>query len=86
MNISLHVVYEGDIGRPLTAAKTQDRELIKLAAKTVIYEAFKRAKKISESDKFLGDVQKEEAERLRKVLGIMIPDLANEEFIDDRVD
>ena len=86
MNVSLHIVYESDVGRPLTAAKTNDRELIKLAAKTVIYEAFKRADTIRKSDKFLGDVQKEEAERLQRVLQILIPKLVNGEIIDDRLD
>ena len=86
MNISLHIVYESGLGKSLTAAKTYNHFLIKQAADTVISEAYERANLMSGADVFVGEMQKEEAERLRRVLGIMIPELANEEFIDDRLD
>lgn len=75
MNISLHIIYESEIGRSLTAAKIHDRNLIKETAKAAINDAFKRAKMIADQDAFLGDVQTEEAERLQRVLQIMIPEL-----------
>ena len=79
MNISLHIVYESDLEKSLTAAKTYNRPLIRQAADTVIDEAFERATLTSESDVFVGEVQKEEAKRLKRVLRIMIPELTNEE-------
>ena len=75
MNVSLHIVYDSTIGRPLTAAKTYDRSLIKETAKKAISTAFERAKMVADQDTFLGDVQREEAERLRRVLQIMVPEL-----------
>lgn len=77
MNISLHIVYESELGKSLTAAKTYNRSLLKQTADTVINEAFEKANLTSESDVFVGEVQKQEAERLRRVLRIMIPELAN---------
>jgi hypothetical protein len=75
MNISLHIVYETDRGRPLTTAKTGDRELIGLAAKKAIQEAFEKACSLEKVDSFLGKVQKEEAERLQKILCVMVPEM-----------
>ena len=75
MNVSLHLIYESGIGRPLTAAKIHDQELIKEAAKAAINDAFERAKMVAGEDAFLGDVQREEAERLQRVLQIMVPEL-----------
>ena len=78
MNASLHIVYESNAGRPLTAAKVRDQRLLVETAKTAIQEAFERAESVREMDEFLGHVQKEEAERLRKVLEIMVPELKQE--------
>jgi len=78
MNVSLHIIYEGDVGRPLTAAKTHHRDLIAQAANAAIQEARERAESIGEVDAFLGEVQREEVERLQRVLRTMIPELNNE--------
>jgi hypothetical protein len=75
MNVSLHLIYESEIGRPLTAAKVHDKNLIRQAARTAIKDAFERAKMVADQDTFLGDVQREEAERLQRVLQIMVPEL-----------
>lgn len=75
MNISLHIVYEPEHGRPLTTAQTGDRELIGLVAKKVVKEAFEKACSVGKVDSFLGKVQKEEAERLQKILCVMVPEL-----------
>ena len=75
MNVSLHIVYDSTIGRPLTAAKVHDQNLIKETAKAAINDAFERAKMVADQDAFLGDVQREEAERLQRVLKIMVPEL-----------
>src|SRR5436305_12215192 len=75
MKASLQIIYEGDYGRPLTAAKIEDRQLLVQAAQTAIAEAFRQAKAVADLDKFLGEVQQEEATRLAKVLGMLIPEL-----------
>jgi hypothetical protein len=75
MNVSLHIVYEGSTDRPLTAVRTKNRELIRQVAETTVQEAFERAQLSGESDVFVGAIQKEEAERLQRVLKAMIPEL-----------
>jgi hypothetical protein len=75
MGVSLHIVYEGNTGRPLTAAKVNNRELIKMAGIEAAKEAFDRASLIAESDELLGNMQKWEAERLKRVLQLLIPEL-----------
>ena len=75
MDVSLHIIYEGNVGRPLTAAKTHDRELLVQAANPTIQEAFERAELIGVVDEFVGNVRREEAERLQRVLKTMIPEL-----------
>jgi len=75
MKTSLCIVYEGDIGRPLTAATIEDRQLLVEAAKKAIAEAHERAKAVMPVDAFVGKVHREEANRLKKVLGMLIPEL-----------
>lgn len=75
MGVFLNIVYEGNAGRPLTAAKVTNRELLKLAGIEAVKEAFDRASMMAESDGLLGNMQKWEAERLKRVLQLLIPAL-----------
>jgi hypothetical protein len=75
MNVSLHLIYEGKGGHLLTAAEVHDPDLICLAAKRAIGEAKERAYQTGLIDEFAGSIQKEDAERLEKVLGLLIPEL-----------
>ena len=75
MKASLQIIYEGDYGRPLTAAKIEDRQLLVQAAQTAIAEAFQQAEVVADVDSFLGEVQHEDAARLARVLGMLIPEL-----------
>ena len=75
MKASLQIIYEGDYGRPLIAAKIEDRQLLVHAAQIAIAEAFSQAEAVADVDRFLGEVQQEEAARLAKVLGMLIPEL-----------
>ena len=75
MKASLQIIYEGDYGRPLTAAKIEDRQLLIQAAQAAIAEAFQQAEAIADVDSFLGQVQHEDATRLARVLGMLIPEL-----------
>ncbi len=51
MSVSLHVVYEGQGGRPLTAAKVYDRDLIRLAARKAVEEAIEDGRQGSPGDR-----------------------------------
>jgi hypothetical protein len=73
MNVSLHIVYESDVGSPLTVGKTNNPDLLIQTANTIATEAFERAELIRDSDEFLGEIQKEEAERLQRVLQTLLP-------------
>lgn len=75
MNVSLHLVYEGDLGRPLTAARVTDRALIVRAARTAVKESYQKANSVGRIDSFLGDVHLEETRRLEKVLKVLIPEM-----------
>ena len=71
----LAIVYEPERGRPFTVARVADRLLLVAVAQAAIAEAEGRASAIAEADEFLGTVQHEEAERIRRVLGILVPEL-----------
>jgi hypothetical protein len=74
-NPELAILYEPDRGRPLTVARVSDRNLLVAAAEAAIAEAEDRARALAEADEFLGAVQREEAARMRRVLGIFLPEL-----------
>ena len=71
----LAILYEPERGRPLTVARVGDRRLLIAVAQAAIAEADERALSLSEADEFLGAVQREEAERVRRVLTILVPEL-----------
>jgi hypothetical protein len=73
--ISIHLVYQSDLGRPLTAVRLDDPDLIIQVAKKAIDDAHKEASAISELDGFVGQVKKEEAIRLERVLKNLVPEL-----------
>jgi hypothetical protein len=75
MKASLQIIYEGDYGRPLTAATVLDRQLLVHAAEAAIAEAHRKADAVADVDDFLGTLQHEDAARLAKVLGMLIPEL-----------
>jgi hypothetical protein len=57
MGVSLHIVYEGNAGRPFTAAKVTNREILKMAGIQAVRDAFDRASMMTESDSLLGNMQ-----------------------------
>jgi hypothetical protein len=69
------ILYEPERGRPLTVARVSDRRLLVAAAEAAIAEADERALALGDADAFLGAVQREEAERVRRVLAILVPEL-----------
>jgi hypothetical protein len=75
MSAVVHLVYESNFGRPLTAAKITSRKVLLEVARTAIREAYERAEVVGEMDMFVGEVQWEEAARLERVLKKLIPEL-----------
>lgn len=75
MHASLQIVYEGDLNYPLTAATVEDRRLLVAVARAAIAEAYERAEAIAPLDAFVGEVHRDQAQRLEKVLGLLIPKL-----------
>lgn len=73
--IAIHLVYQTDLGRLLTAVRLDDPNLIIQVAKKAIDDAHKEAAAISELDGFVGQVKKEEAIRLERVLKNLLPEL-----------
>jgi hypothetical protein len=74
-NVTLLLVYESAGGRPLTVARVQDRRILLDAAHFAIMAADQRAEELAAADRVLGEVERAEAGRLRKVLTLLVPDL-----------
>src|SRR4051812_34144006 len=72
----LAILYEGSAGRPLTVARVADRSLLVAVAQAAICEANALANDLGETDAVLGAVQHEESERLRRVLGLLVPEVS----------
>jgi hypothetical protein len=74
-NAGLAILYEPEAGRPLTVARISDRRLLVAAAEAAIREARDHASALQDADEILGAVQQEEAERIRRVLGLLVPEV-----------
>ena len=74
MKMAVHLVYEG-AERPFTAARVEDQSVARLVARKALSEASARAQAMRELDPVLAGVQGEEVERLRRVLGLLLPKL-----------
>lgn len=74
-NVSLLLVYEPVGGRPLTVARVDDRAMLLDAAQLAILAAEKRAEDLAAADRVLGELERAEAGRLRKVLSLLVPGL-----------
>lgn len=75
MSVSLHIVYESRLGKRLTVVTTCDKDLIIEAAKRAIEEAYESADAMFAFDDIVAQAQKEEAERLKRILILLIPEL-----------
>jgi hypothetical protein len=72
-NIALLLVYETPGGSPLTVARVADARLIGEVARAAVGAVELRAEALSEADSILGEFERAEAGRLRKVLSLLIP-------------
>ena len=73
--VALHIVYQDDVGKAISAVKISDRVLLIEAAKKAIKEARERGKSLTKTNPLIGKFQREEAERLEKFLVVLIPEL-----------
>lgn len=73
--ISVHLVYHSDIGRPLTACRVNDSDLVLEVARRAIKRARIEASAVGSIDPFVGQVKEMEALRLEEVLKTLLPEL-----------
>jgi hypothetical protein len=74
-SVSVLLVYEPDGLKPLVVARLDRRSLLVEFAKAAISEAQARAMLVVGADRVLGDLQREEANRLLRVLSRLLPEL-----------
>ena len=72
-NIAVLLVYETPGGSPLTVARVADARLIGEVARAAVGAVELQADALSEADSMLGELERAEASRLRKVLSLLIP-------------
>jgi hypothetical protein len=70
--IRLAILYERDGAMPLSIAKIRNRQLLLAAARAAIREAEQTACDLASRDAVLGDIQMEEANKLRRVLAPLL--------------
>jgi len=73
MNVMLAILYAPEGQRPLSIARVYDRSLLSAAAEKAIHEAELAATELLEDDPTLGSLQLEEVNKLRRVLGLLLP-------------
>jgi hypothetical protein len=74
--VTLAIVYEPENGTALRVAQVRDELLLLEAARIAIEEAETGAATIAQHDSTLGRIQTAEAEKLRDVLGLLLPELS----------
>jgi hypothetical protein len=73
--VTLAIVYEEKNGAALRVAQIRNEMLLHEAARLAIEEAESGAVALFEQDRTLGSIQKAEAEKLREVLLLLLPNL-----------
>lgn len=75
--VALLLLYEPTTaqGRPVPVARVADQRIILEVARAAVLEAQKRADSLAAADELLGEVEREEVARLRRVLELLIPAL-----------
>lgn len=71
--LSLAIIYRSPEGRPLSVATVENRSILADAAAQAIGEAYSKADELAEQDPVLGRIQREEADKLRRVLSALLP-------------
>jgi hypothetical protein len=77
--ITLMLIYEPPTSKrgPVPLVRLEDPELALKVAQSAIAEAEARASELSQTDEFLGEAERAEVQRLRRVLALLIPGVAD---------
>jgi hypothetical protein len=73
MEVVLAILYAPEGQKPLSIARVYDRALLSAAAEKAISEAEAMAIQLMDEDPTLATLQLEEANKLRRVLGLLLP-------------
>jgi hypothetical protein len=73
MDVMLAILYAPEGQKPLSVARIYDRALLSAAAAEAIREAEATASELMADDPTLGALQLEEANKLRRVLSLLLP-------------
>jgi len=73
MNVTLAILYAPEGQKPVSIARINDRNLLSAAAAAAVLEAEQFASNLLAEDEILGCLQLEEAAKLRRVLGLLLP-------------
>ena len=73
MDVVLAILYAPEGQKPLSIARVYDRGLLSAAAEKAISEAEAMAIQLMDEDPTLGTLQREEVNKLRRVLGLLLP-------------
>jgi hypothetical protein len=73
MKPRLLIVLEGNDGKAVAVARVSDQALLETAARSAIFEKHREASEIEGQDQALGLAVREEARRLERTLGGLIP-------------
>jgi hypothetical protein len=74
-SLSVLLVYESVEGRSIAIARVDNRSLLLRVAEMAVGEAQARAELLKSADTVLGAVEREEADRLERVLTFLVPEL-----------
>ena len=75
-NLELVLVYSAPQQRPLAVARVHSKEMVAEAARKALAEAESQAGAVARVDRTLGAIETEEVERLRRVLGMFLSEVA----------
>jgi hypothetical protein len=73
MDVMLAILYAPEGQKPLSIARVYDRALLSAAAEKAISEAEAVADQLMDENPTLGNLQHEEANKLRRVLRLLLP-------------
>jgi len=73
MDLMVAILYAPEGQKPLSIARVNDRSLLAMVAQKAIREAEVAASELMADDPTLGTLQLEEANRLRRVLSLLLP-------------
>ena len=79
MNVVVAILYAPEGRKPLSIARIYDRNLLATAAETALREAEDVAREVVDGDPVLGALQIEEVNKLRRVLGRLMPAAGKQE-------